>query len=177
MNRLVAVASLVACAVATAPLARSATPLQTPAVIVTLAAVDRAVYQCESTGQGTECRRKGSPAERIAGEAVTEIVLLYRSAMLVRTVFAFSEADFDTLADQLTAVLGPPMPGHESLKAGMAGVFENRFYIWKSDHQVWFAEQYFERVTTSGLWHMDAAEFAAFQADRDRARVRGARDL
>jgi hypothetical protein len=177
MNRLAALGRLVACAVAAAPLAGSATPFQTPAVIGTLAAIDRGVYQCERTGQDTECRRKGSPAERIAGEAVTEIVLLYRGPVLVRTVFAFSEADFDTLADQLTAALGPPESGHESLKAGMAGVFENRFYVWTSDDQVWFAEQYFERVTTSGLWHMDAAEFAAFQVERDRARVHGARDL
>ena len=168
---------LVISAVATALPAISAQPLHMPAVVSTLAAVDRTVYQCENIAQGTECRRRTDPAENIAGEAVMEIVLFYRSGTLVRTVFAFSETDFDKMASQLTAVLGAPTPGHELLKAGMAGVFENRYYVWMDSDQIWFAEQYFERVTTSGLWHMDAAEFDALQTERDRARVHGARDL
>lgn len=177
MNHIAVKISLFAFAFATLSPVVLATPLHTPSVIGTLAAVDRTQYQCQAVRQGTECRRKGDPADRIDGDAVTEIVLLYRNNTLVRTVFAFSEADFDTLADYLTTVLGPPKRGHELLKAGMAGVFENHYYIWTHGNQVWFAEQYFERVTTSGLWHMDAAEFAAFQAGRDRARRHGARDL
>jgi hypothetical protein len=177
VNRLVAIIGLVICALATVPPSPAAKPLQTPPLIEQLAAVDRSVYQCQSIDQGTECRRKADPADRIAGEPATEIVLFYRSGTLVRAVFAFSEAELDPLVERLSADLGTPTRGHELLKAGMAGLFENIYYIWILGDQVWFVEQYFERVTTSGLWHMDATEFAAFQSEREQRRVRGARDL
>ena len=177
MNRLVATIGLVVCVVVTVPLAIPGQPLRTPAVASTLAAVDRTVYRCESTAQATDCRRGADPAERLAGQRLTEIALLYRDGRLVRTTYVFNESGFDKIASELTAAFGTPMPGHELLRAGMAGVFENRYYIWEDGDQTWFAEQYFERVTTGALWHMDSAEFAALQAERDRSRVRGARDL
>ena len=174
MNRRFAMFALLVGAVAGA---YAASPMQTPSVVGTLAAVDRSVYQCEPADQATQCRRQGNAADLVAGEAVTEIVLLYRGDTLARAVYVVHEAGFDALIGKLSAAFGPPMPGREMLRAGMAGVFENRYYIWRRGGQVWFAEQFFERVTTSGLWHMDAAEFAALLAERDRARGQGARDL
>jgi len=174
VNRLVATLGLLLGAIAGAP---AATPLHAPSVVDALAAVDHSVYQCERIDQGTQCRRKGNAADRVAGAAVTEIVLLYRNGTLVRTAYAFNEAEFDALIGELSATFGPPTQGREMLRAGMAGVFENRYCIWRRSDEVWFAEQFFERVTNGGLWHMDAAELAALLAERDRSRVHGARDL
>ncbi|MGD8789848.1 MAG: hypothetical protein PVH05_10200 [Burkholderiales bacterium] len=142
-----------------------------------LDSVDHDQFECTGTQTDSECRRRGVAAVQIGGEPVTEMALFYRDGLLVRSVFVFSESRFDPVVANLTAQLGTPRLGTELLKAGMAGVFENRYGVWKRDDQVWFVEQYFERVTSSGLWRMDASEFAAFQAERDRTRVRGARDL
>ena len=172
MKHLIAIIGLVGCTVASA-----ATVPNVPSAGSKLETLDRDLYQCVNADQGIECRRKGNPADRIASEPVIEIVLFYRDDTLVRSVFAFSESRLDALVGQLSRELGTPLQGSELLKAGMAGVFENRHYTWRHNGQVWFVEQYFERVTSSGLWQMDATEFVAFQGARDRVRVRGARDL
>lgn len=172
MKYFAAIFGLMTCTVASA-----ATLPDAPSAGSKLEALDRNLYQCVSTDQGSECRRKGNQADRIATEPVIEIVLFYRDDTLVRSVFAFGEAHLEALVEQLSGELGTPQQGSELLIAGMGGVFENRYYTWRLNGHVWFVEQYFERVTSSGLWRMDAAEFAAFQSERDRVRVRGARDL
>lgn len=150
---------------------------EAPAGGSTLEDLDQNRFQCRAENQQTQCRRRGNPADRIEGEPVTEIVLFYRDNRLVRSVFSFSEAHLDQLVRQLTLLLGAPVAGNERLKAGMAGVFENRYYLWKHNGRAWFVEQFFERITDSGLWRMSEAELDALLGERERQRVRGARDL
>lgn len=139
--------------------------------------LDRNLFQCRPADPLVQCRRRGQTSERIAGEPVIEIVLSYRDNTLVRSVFTFSEARLDQVVQQLSQQLGAPAAGREGLKAGMGGVFENRYYVWKQDGKAWFVEQYFERITDSGLWTMSEAELDALLAERERQKVRGARDL
>ncbi|KPK34404.1 MAG: hypothetical protein AMJ66_03835 [Betaproteobacteria bacterium SG8_40] len=139
--------------------------------------LDRNVFQCRAADQLTQCRRRGKPSDQIAGESVFEIVLSYRENTLVRTVFTFSEARLDQFVEQLSRQLGAPAAGSEGLKAGMGGVFENRYYVWNRGGKAWFVEQYFERITDSALWMMSDSELDRLFAERERQRVRGARDL
>lgn len=150
---------------------------ETPANGSTLDDLDRNLFQCRVADQLTQCRRRGKPSDQIAGEPVIEIILSYRENILVRTVFTFSEAHLDRLVGQLSQQLGVPVAGSEGLKAGMGGVFENRYYVWKRNGTTWFVEQYFERITDSGLWTISGDELEALFAERERQRVRGARDL
>ena len=142
---------------------------EAPANGSTLDDLDRNLFQCRVADQLTQCRRRGKPSDQIAGEPVIEIILSYRENILVRTVFTFSEAHLDRLVEQLSQQLGVP--------AGMGGVFENRYYVWKRNGTTWFVEQYFERITDSGLWTISGDELEALFAERERQRVRGARDL
>ena len=161
-------------------LCSAAAAVTLPEVPVTGSRLDRLdqnLFQCRATQNEAVCRRPGKPTERIGDEPVIEIVLFYRDGVLVRSVFAFDEGRSDALAQQLSGQLGTAIEGSELLKAGMGGVFENRYYVFKRDGRVWFFEQFFERIMNSGLWVMDDAEFAALLAERERVRVRGARDL
>jgi len=169
---LVSVASAFACLTAGA-----VTLPQAPGNGSVLAELDRKLFQCRSVDRHTQCRRRSKEAERIEAEPITEIVLFYRDDKLVRSVFTFSEAHLDRLVQQLSQRLGAPIPGSERLKAGMGGVFENRYFIWKRDGHAWFVEQFFERITDSGLWTMSESELDTLLAERERQRVRGARDL
>ena len=172
MNRLAGIITLLACWSAAA-----ATLPQVPATASRLADLDRNLFKCGTVENRAECRSQGQPAGGIAEEPVVAMVLLYRDEALVRSVFAFKEDQFDELVGRLTQQLGTPESGSEGLKAGMGGVFENRYYVWKLNGRIWFVEQFFERISTSGLWIMGAAEFAALQAERESMRFRGARDL
>lgn len=172
MKRLVAMAAVLVCSAA-----NGVTLPDVPAMGSRLEELDRESFQCRTSDEVIQCRRRGKETDRINDEPVSEIVLFYRNDSLVRSVFVFDEAHFSSLVRQLSDLLGAAVQGSEALKAGMAGVFENRYYVWKSDGSVWFAEQFFERVTDSGLWIMGEAEFRALQAERDRMRVHGARDL
>ena len=172
MNWLVATIALLACWTAAA-----ATLPQVPATSSALGGLDKSLFECRTVQSGEECRRQGHSDDRIAEEAVVEMVLLYRDESLVRSVFSFKEAHFDDFVTRLTEQLGVPESGSEGLKAGMGGVFQNRYHVWKSDGDVWFVEQYFERISISGLWVMNDAEFEALQAERESVRFRGARDL
>ncbi len=139
--------------------------------------LDQNLFQCRPADPLVQCRRRGRASERIAGEPVIEIVLSYRENTLVRSVFTFSEARLDQVVQQLSQQFGAPVAGREGLKAGMGGVFENRYFVWKRDGSAWFVEQYFERITDSGLWTMSEAELEVLLAERERQKVRGARDL
>jgi hypothetical protein len=172
VRRLVAIAAVLVCSAANA-----ATLPDVPAIGSRLEGLDRELFQCRTADRESQCRRRGKAADRINDEPVSQIVLFYRNDLLVRSVFVFDEAHFKSLVRQLSDLLGTAVQGSEALKAGMAGVFENRYYVWKRDGRVWFAEQFFERVTDSGLWIMVDAEFSALQAERERMRVHGARDL
>lgn len=172
MNRFAVIITSLACWSAAA-----ATLPQVPTTASRLANLDRNLFRCGTVENQAECRSQGRPAGRIAEEPVVAIVLFYRGETLVRSVFAFKEDQFDELVGRLTQQLGTPESGSEGLKAGMGGVFENRYYVWKLNGQIWFVEQFFERISTSGLWIMDAAEFEVLQAERESMRFRGARDL
>ncbi len=139
--------------------------------------LDRNLFHCRAADQLTHCRRRGKPTDQIAGEPAIEIVLSYRQNILVRTVFTFNEARVDQMVERLSQQLGAPVAASEGLKAGMGGVFENRHFIWKRDGKAWFVEQYFERITDSALWVTSETELDTLFAERDRQRVRGARDL
>ncbi len=178
MNRLAAAIALLACWSATAATAATAATLpQVPAAGSRLVELDKSSFNCRAVESGVECRAQARPADRIAEQPVIAIVLFYRDGMLVRSVFAFKEEHFEQLVGRLTEQHGTPDGGSEGLKAGLGGVFENRYYVWQLNGPVWFVEQYFERISTSGLWLMDEAEFAALQAERESMRFRGARDL
>lgn len=175
MNRLAAAIALLACWAVTAAIA--ATLPQAPAAGSRLDALDKTSFKCRALETGLECRRQGRPSERIAEQPLIEMVLLYRDEALTRSVFTFKEEHFEKLVARLTEQQGAPDSGDEGLKAGMGGVFKNHYYVWKLNGRVWFVEQYFERISTSGFWLMDEAEFAALQAERESMRFRGARDL
>ena len=172
MRHLVAIAAVIVSSVASA-----ATLPDVPALGSRLEDLDRESFQCRTVDLESQCRRRGNAADRVNHEPVFQIVLFYRNDLLVRSVFVFDEAHFKSLVRQLSDRFGTAVEGTEALKAGMAGVFENRYYVWKPDGRVWFAEQFFERVTDSGLWIMVDAEFTRLQAERERMRVHGARDL
>ncbi|UCH48010.1 MAG: hypothetical protein JSU95_18575 [Betaproteobacteria bacterium] len=172
MNRFAAIIALLACWSATA-----ATLPQVPEAGSRLGDLDKSSFKCRTIESLADCRREGLAADRIAEESVRTIVLFYRDGVLVRSVFTFTEQHFEELVGRLTEQLGTPESGSEGLKASMGGVFQNRYYVWKLNGRVWFVEQYFERVATSGLWVMDEVEFAALQAERESVRFRGARDL
>ena len=172
MNRFVVTALLLACCSATA-----ATLPEVPAVSGELNDLDQGLFKCRRVDSATECRYQGRPADRVAEEPVMAMVLLYRDDALARAVYAFEETHFDEFVGRLTEQLGTPQSGAEGLKAGMGGVFENRYYVWRLNGRVWFVEQFFERIATSGLWVMDEAEFVLLQAERESKRFRGARDL
>ena len=123
------------------------------------------------------CHRKAQGGDRIMSEPAKSVVLFYHEGKLARTAFAFSESRFDALAAELTREFGDPVAGSEALKAGMGGVFENRYLIWRDDGRAWMVEQFFERITDSGFWSMSETELDALLAERERERVRGARDL
>jgi len=150
---------------------------QAPADGSALSDLDRESFQCRSADRHTQCRRPGKAADRIESESVTEIVLFYRDDQLVRTVFAFNEAHLDQVVKQISQRLYEPVAESEALKAGMGGVFENRYFIWKKDGRAWLVEQFFERITDSALWSMSERELEALLAEREQQRVRGARDL
>ena len=172
MNRLAAAIALLACWAVTA-----ATLPQAPAAGSRLDALDKTSFNCRALESGVECRRQGRSAERIAEQPLITMVLLYRDEVLIRSVFTFKEEQFEQLVGRLTEQYGTPDSGSEGLKAGMGGVFKNHYYVWKLNGRVWFVEQYFERISTSGFWLMDEAEFTALQAERESMRFRGARDL
>lgn len=172
MKSLAALMALVACSAAGAM-----TLPVVPQPGSRLETLDRNLFQCNVTDRVTECRRPGLPADRIGEKPAIEIVLFYRDRVLVRSAFVFDERHFDTLIQTLSNRLGTPLSGSEGLKAGMGGVFENRYYVWKLDGRVWFAEQFFERIINSGLWLLDEEEFASLLAGREQMRTRGARDL
>ncbi len=172
MMRMAAVFALLACWYA-----QAATLPNMPAIGSGLGDLDKTGFQCRSSDRGVECRRLGTEADRIAEEPAVTVVLFYRDALLARCVVGFSESRFGAVVGRLSQQLGQPEHGTESLKAGMGGVFENRYYLWRRNGRVWFIEQFFERITVSGLWVMEEAEFEAMLAERDRMRVRGARDL
>ncbi len=178
MNRLAAAIALLACFSATAATAATAATLpQVPGAGSRLDELDKSSFKCRAVESGVECRARGRPADRIADQPVIAMVLFYRDEVLVRSVFAFKEECFEELVGRLTGQHGSPDSGSESLKAGMGGVFENRYYWWNLNGPVWFVEQFFERIATSGVWLMDESEFAALQAERESMRFRGARDL
>ena len=171
-SNLIALAGLFVCLTAGA-----VTLPEAPVSGSTLDSLDRNVFQCRPVDQGTQCRRPGRGTDRIEEEPVGEIVLFYRDKVLARSVFTFSEGHFELLVQQLSRQLGIPVQESEGLKAGMGGGFENRYYVWKRNGGAWLAEQFFERITSSGLWTMSESELAALLAERERQRVRGARDL
>ena len=139
--------------------------------------LDRASYRCSLWEQGERCARPGTAADTLAGESVIEVVLFYRDGVLVRTVRVFDERRYDALVPALSARFGVPIAGTEKLKAGMGGVFDNRQHIWGQGGQVWMFEQFFARIIHSGLWQLSQDEFEMLMTERERLRVRGARDL
>jgi hypothetical protein len=148
-----------------------------PAAGSTLDALDRNNYRCEQRDGGLKCQRPGKAQDRVAGEQVAEIVLVYRRGTLARTVITFDEQHFHALAQQLSLSLGPAVQGEEALNAGMGGAFKNHYYTWRHDGRAWLLEQFFERIIRSGLWMMSDDEFDALMTERERRRVRGVRDL
>jgi len=143
----------------------------------TLDALDTNAYRCEERDSSLRCRRAGRAEDRVEGEPAVEIVLIYRQRVLVRSVIALDEQQFHTLAERLSASLGPATIGDEALNAGMGGAFENHYYSWRQDGRAWLLEQFFERIIHSGLWIMNVEEVDALWAERERASVRGVRNL
>jgi hypothetical protein len=139
--------------------------------------LDRNVFRCEKRDSGNECRRAGETRDRVEGEPVVEIVLVYRQGLLVRSVIALDEQRFRALAERLTGSLGPADQGGEDLNAGMGGTFKNHFYLWRQGGRAWLLEQFFERIIRSGLWIMNRDEVDVLMTERERSRVRGVRNL
>ena len=139
--------------------------------------VDRATYRCEQGERETRCSRPGNAAEQVAGETVIEVVLFYRDGALTRSVLVLNEQRYDEIVAGLSQTLGAGEAAGDKLIAGMAGVFDNRQHIWRHNGRVWMLEQYFERIIHSGLCVTGEAEFEALLTERDKARIRGARDL
>jgi hypothetical protein len=139
--------------------------------------LDRSIYRCEQRDDSIHCRRPGGAADHVVGEPAIGVVLVYRQDVLVRAVATFDEQRFNAVADKLSRSLGRTARESEDLNAGMGGTFENNYYIWRDDGRVWMLEQFFERITHSGLWSMDSNEFDALMDERERRRVRGVRDL
>jgi len=142
-----------------------------------LDALDRAIYRCEQHSDSVECRRPGDIADQVGGEPAIEIVLVYRQRVLVRSVVTFNEQNFNAVADKLSLSMGRAVRGGEALNAGMGGSFENQYYIWRRDGRAWLLEQFYQRITHSGLWMMSGSEFDVLMSERERRRVRGVRDL
>ncbi len=138
---------------------------------------DLSAFACADAGGERLCRRSGDGTGSMEGATVRAIVLALRDGELARVSWAFDENAFDRVRRQLAQRLGPGEAGTELLKAGMGGVFPNRFVVWRHDGQVWLLEQYFERVIHSALTRMSPQEFDRLWSHRERLRVRGARDL
>ena len=148
-----------------------------PATPGSLDTLNPGTHRCGEWGDGVRCVRPGLATDRVAGLPVIEVALFYRRGNLVRAVFSVTEQHFDAAVMNLTAQLGEPEAGAEALKAGMGGIFVNHFRIWRESGRVWLFEQFFDRITNSGLWLLTDAEFDGLMGERERARVRGARDL
>lgn len=142
-----------------------------------LDALDRTIYRCEQHADSVECRRPGDAADHVEGEPAIEIVLVYRQGVVVRSVVTFDEQNFNAVAEKLSLTLGRATRGGEALNAGMGGTFENHYYIWRRDGRVWLLEQFYQRITHSGLWTMNGTEFDALMSGRERGKVRGVRNL
>jgi hypothetical protein len=142
-----------------------------------LDALDRTFYRCEQHASQVECRRRGDAADRVVGEPVIEIVLVYRQGVLVRSAITFNEQNFNAVADKLSLTLGSAAQGGEALNAGMGGSFENQYFIWQRAGRAWLLEQFYQRITHSGLWMMNETEFDALMSERERSKVRGVRNL
>lgn len=162
--------------VAAAPVGAAGMPLL-PDVGSSIDQIDPATYQCEQGARETRCSRPGDAAEQVAGEAVIEVVLFYRDGALMRSVLVLDEQRYDEIVAGLSQTLGAGEATGDKLIAGMAGVFDNRQHVWRHDGRVWMLEQFFERIIYSGLCVTGEAEYEALLAERDKARIRGARDL
>jgi len=150
---------------------------QLPQVGSTLETLDRNRYICGEARFGYQCRRAGETHDRVEGESATEIVLVYRKGILVRSVISIDEQHFRSLADRISVTLGTALKGEEALNAGMGGTFNNGYFLWRRDGRSWLLEQFFERVISSGLWIMSDDEFDMMMSERERRRVRGVRNL
>jgi hypothetical protein len=139
--------------------------------------LDRTIYRCQQHADSVECRRPGGTADHVEGEPAIEIVLVYRQRVLVRSVVTFGEQHFNAIAGKLSVILGRAAREREALNAGMGGTFENQYYIWRRDGRVWLLEQFYQRITDSGLWMMNEAQFDALMSERERRKVRGVRNL
>jgi hypothetical protein len=139
--------------------------------------LDRNIYYCEQHDTSLQCQRSGGAADHVGGEQAIEIVLFYRQGELVRSVVTFDEQRFLPVVAKLARAFGCSEHGSEKLNAGMGGTFENAYYVWREDRRVWLVEQFFQRISRSGLWIMNAAEFDTLMAERERLRVRGVRNL
>lgn len=178
--KLSVVAAVVLCAcfpVEATNLAEFPTLSNVPPAGSMLDVLDRSIYHCEQHADNFECRRPGDTADHVEGEPAIEIVLVYREDVLVRSVVTFNERNFNTVADKLSLTLGRAVRGAEALNAGMGGTFDNQYYIWRRDGHAWLLEQFYRRITHSGLWMMNGAEFVALMSERERRKVRGVRDL
>jgi len=142
-----------------------------------LDALERTIYRCERHADKVECRRPGDTADHVEGEPAIEIVLVYRQDVLVRSVVTFNEQNFNAVAEKLSVTLGRAIRGGEALNAGMGGSFENQYYIWRRDGRTWLLEQFYQRITHSGLWMMSGTELDGLMSERERRRVRGVRNL
>jgi len=143
----------------------------------TFDALDRTIYRCEQCVDSVECRRPGDTADFVEGEQAIEVVLVYRQGAMVRSVVTFDEQNFNAVADKLSLTLGRAVRGGEALNAGMGGSFENQYYIWRRDGRAWLLEQFYQRITHSGLWMMSGTELDGLMSERERRRVRGVRNL
>jgi hypothetical protein len=139
--------------------------------------IDRNIYQCEQRAGSAECRRPGDTFDHVEGEPAIEIVLVYRQGILVRSVVTLDEQNFHAVAEKLSVTLGRADRGGEALNAGMGGTFDNQYYIWRRDGRVWLLEQFYKRITDSGLWTLNVTEFDSLMSERERRRVRGVRDM
>ena len=143
----------------------------------TLQSLDRSGYRCGESNHGFQCRRAGQLNDRVAGEPVLEIVLVYRQGRLARPVMTIDEQHFRALAKRLSVSLGTASEGDEALNAGMGGTFKNAYFVWKQNGHTWLLEQFFERVIHSGLWILADEEFDLLMSERERSSVRGVRNL
>ena len=177
-SSMVAAAALCACFSAGATdLAESPALPNMPSAGSMLDGLDRTIYRCELCADKVECRRPGDTADHVDGEPAIEVVLVYRQGVLVRSVVTFDEQNFNAVAEKLSVTLGRAAQGGEALNAGMGGRFENQYYIWRRDGRAWLLEQFYQRITHSGLWMMNGSEFDVLMSERERRKVRGVRNL
>jgi hypothetical protein len=155
---------------------RASEQLATPAPGSAFSALDRAHYECQEAAAETLCHSKVVlPA--FEGLKVRGRLLRYVDGRLAQASELFAERDFGALLEVLQTRLGQGVPAHEKLQAGMAGVFDNRIFVWQFSDHVVMLEQYFERITQSAVSTMPRPAFEALMLAREQRRLHGAREL